>query len=54
MHFQDLFKQWVKDEISVKEKLDQIDEKVAQKLDDLRKSMRNSKRKTSAEGQFKH
>ena len=50
-HYQDLLKQWVKDEISIKEKLDQIEEKVAKKLDDLRESMVNSKRKTSDEGQ---
>jgi len=28
-HYQDLLKQWVKDEISIREKLDQIEEKVA-------------------------
>ena len=50
-HYQDLLKQWVKDELSIKEKLDQIEEKVAKKLDDLRESMGNSKRKTSDEGQ---
>jgi len=49
-HYQELLKQWVKDEISIKEKLDQI-EKVAKKLDDWRESMVNSKRKTSDEGQ---
>jgi len=50
-HYQDLLKQWVKDEISIKEKLDQIEEKVARKLDDWTESMGNSKRKLSAEGQ---
>ena len=49
-HYQELLKQWVKDEISLKEKLDQI-EKVAKKLDDWRESMENFKRKTSVEGQ---
>ena len=50
-HFCDLLKAWEKDEISIKEKLDKIGEEFAQKLDDLRESMGNSKRKTSAEGQ---
>ena len=48
-HYQELLKQWVKDEISIKEKLDQIEENVA-KLAKLG-SMGNSKRKTSVEGQ---
>ena len=55
-HYQELLKQWVKDEISIREKLDQIEENVA-KLAKLG-SMGNSKRKTSVEGQkciqFKH
>ena len=50
-HYQEILKQWVKDEISLKEKLDQI-EKVAKKLDDWRQSMENFKRKTSVEGQM--
>ena len=50
-HFQELLKQWVKDEISIKEKLDQIEEKFVKKLDDWRESMGNFKRKTSVEGQ---
>ena len=49
-HYQELLKQWAKDEISIKDKLDQIDEKVA-KLDDWRESMMNSKREASVEGQ---
>ena len=49
-HYQEILKQWVKDEISLKEKLDQI-EKVAKKLDDWRESMENFKRETSVEGQ---
>ena len=57
-HYQELLKQWVKDEISIKEKLDQIEEKFEKKLDDLRESMVNSKRKPSDEGQkciqYKH
>ena len=48
-HYQELLKQWVKDEISIKEDLDQIKENVA-KLAKLG-SMGNSKRKTSVEGQ---
>jgi len=47
-YYQELLKQWVKDEISIKEKLDQMAETVA-KLDDWRESMVNSKRKTSDE-----
>jgi len=49
-HYQELLKQWVKDEISIKEKLDHMAETVA-KLDDWRESMVNSKRKTSDEGE---
>ena len=45
-HYQGLLKQWVKDETSVKEKLDQIEEKVAKILDDRRES----NEKPSAEG----
>ena len=56
-HYQEILKQWVKDEISIKEKLDQIEENIA-KLAKL-ESVGNSKRKTSVEGQmcipqFKH
>ena len=50
-HYQEILKQWVKDEINLKEKLDQIEENVAKKLDDWRESMGNFKRKTSVEGQ---
>jgi len=49
-HYQDLLKQWVKDETSMKERLDQIEEKVAKKLDEWRESMGASKKKASAEG----
>ena len=47
-HFQELLKQWVKDEINIKEKLDELGEIVASlaKLE----SMGNSKKKTSVEG----
>ena len=47
-HFQELLKQWVKDEINIKEKLDELGEIVARlaKLE----SMGNSKKKTSVEG----
>ena len=48
-HYQEILKQWVKDEISIKEDLDQIKENVA-KLAKLG-SMENSERKTSVEGQ---
>ena len=47
-HFQELLKQWVKDEINIKEKLDEIGEIVA-RLATL-ESMGNSKKKTSVEG----
>ena len=45
-HYQELLKQWVKDEISIKERLDEI----KQELDDLRESRVNFKKKTSVEG----
>ena len=48
-HYQELLKQWVIDEIIIKEKLDQIEQSVA-KLAKL-ESVGNSKRKTSVEGQ---
>ena len=50
-HYQELLKYWVKDEISIKEKLDQIEENVAKKLDDWKESMAVFKRKRSGEGQ---
>ena len=50
-HYEEILKQWVKDEISIKERLDQIEENFAKKLDDWRKSMENFKSKTSVEGQ---
>ena len=46
-HYQKLLKQWVNDDINIKERLDEIE----QKLDDLRESGMNSKRKTSVQGQ---
>ena len=46
-HYQELLKQWVNDDINIKERLDEIE----QKLDDLRESGMNSKRKTSVQGQ---
>ena len=49
-HYQDLLKQWVKDETSMREKLDQIEEKVAKILDDRRESMGASTKKPSVEG----
>ena len=48
-HYQELLKQWVKDEISIKEKLDEIGENVA-KLAKL-ETMGNSQRKTRVAGQ---
>ena len=50
-HYQELLKQWVKDDISIKERLDRIEEKFERELDDLKESMVKSERKTSAEGQ---
>ena len=46
-HYQELLKQWVMDDISMKERLGEIEKK----LDDLRESVVNSKRKTRVEGQ---
>ena len=46
-HYQKLLKQWINDDINIKERLDEIE----QKLDDLRESGMNSKRKTSVQGQ---
>jgi hypothetical protein len=48
-HYQELLKQWVKDDISIKERLDEIE----QKLDNLimRESMADPEKKTSVEGQ---
>ena len=46
-HYQEIVKQWVKDEISVKERLDEI----KQELDDLRESRVKFGKKTSVEGQ---
>ena len=50
-HYHELLKHWVKDETSLKEKFDQMEEKVAKKLDNWRESMGNFKRKTILEGQ---
>ena len=50
-HYQELLKQWVKDDISIKERLDRIEEKFERKLDDLKESMVKAERKTSAECQ---
>ena len=46
-HYQEILKQWVKDEISIKE----IVYEIKQELDDLRESRVNLKKKTSVEGQ---
>ena len=46
-HYQELLKQWVMDDISMKERLGEIEKK----LDDLRESVVNSKRKTRVKGQ---
>ena len=56
-HYQEILKQWVKDEISIREKLDEIGENVA-RLANL-EPMGNFKRKARVEGQkcfpqFKH
>ncbi len=45
-HYQELLKQWVKDEVSIKEKLDEIE----QKLDALRQSIINPESKTGQTG----
>ena len=49
-HYQELLKQLVKDEVNIKERLDEIEEKFGRKLDDLKESMVNTKSKTTAEG----
>ena len=49
-HYQELLKQWVKDEVSIKERLDEIEEKFARKLDDLKGSLVTPERKTTVEG----
>ena len=49
-HYQELLKQWVMDDISIKERLDEMEEKLAKKLDDLKESIVNPERKTSVEG----
>ena len=38
-HYQELLKQWVKDEVSIKERLDEIEEKLVRKLDDWKESI---------------
>ena len=35
-HYKDLLKQWVMDEVSIKERLDEIEEKMIKKFDDLK------------------
>lgn len=35
-HHKDLLKQWVMDEVSIKERLDEIEEKMIKKFDDLK------------------
>ena len=49
-HYQELLKEWVMDDISIKERLDEMEEKLAKKLDDLKESIVNPERKTSVEG----
>ena len=46
-HYQEILKQWVKDETNIKERLDEI----KQELDDLRETRVKLKKKTSVEGQ---
>ena len=38
-HYQDLLKQWVKDEVSIKERLDEIKGELGKKLDELKESL---------------
>ncbi|KAL9956646.1 hypothetical protein ACROYT_G038154 [Oculina patagonica] len=49
-HYQELLKKWVKDEISIKEKLDEIEEKFGKKLDDLKELIVIPESKTTDEG----
>ena len=48
-HFQDLLKQWVKDDASIMERLEQLEEK----LDDLKDSVVNPEKKVKVEGKKK-
>ena len=49
-HYRELLKQWVKDEVSIKERLDEIEEKLVRKLDDWKESMVNPEKKIGVEG----
>ncbi len=49
-HYQELLKQWVKDEVSIKERLDEIEAKFGRKLDDLKESIVSPESKATVEG----
>ena len=49
-HYRELLKQWVMDEVSVKERLDEIEEKLSRKLDDWKESIENPEKKTGVGG----
>ena len=49
-HYRELLKQWVMDEVSVKERLDKIEEKLSRKLDDWKESIENPEKKTGVGG----
>ena len=52
-HYRELLKQWVKDEVSIKERLDEIREEFGQfgrNLEELKEAIVNPKKKTGVEG----
>ena len=49
-HYKELLNQWVKDEVSIKERLDEMEEKFSRKLDDLKESKVNPEKKAGVEG----
>lgn len=44
-HYKDLLKQWVMDEVSIKERLDEIEEKMIKNFEDLKVSMDSHEKK---------
>lgn len=44
-HYKGLLKQWVMDEVSIKERLDEIEEKMIKNFEDLKVSMDNHEKK---------
>ena len=50
-HYQALLKQWVKDEVSIKERLEEMEEKFGRKLEDLKELIAKPESKTTVEGE---